>query len=142
MPQQQETERACWEKPPYTCPVKVPVSLVATSGGVTWEVRIGVLQADDANARVVLGASYFEAREDMGIPASTGALSKAADRIEHDLAVGAVVRRIVGRKPLLAKLLETLVGVLAADAEDGEKEVLQGLVSQEAYTSHTTDGSS
>lgn len=129
MPQQPEIERACWDRPPYTCPVKVPVSLVATAGGVTWEVRVGVLQADDSNARVVMGASHFEAREDFGVPAQTGALSKAADRIEHDLAVGAVVRRIVGRKPLLAKLLETLVEVLAADAEDGEKEVLQELVS-------------
>lgn len=130
MPQQPESDaRACWDKPPYTCPVKVPVSLVATAGGVTWEVRVGVLQADDANARVVLGASYFDAREDAGSPASTGALLKAADQIERDLAVGAVVRRIVGRKPLLAKLLETLVEVLAADAEDGEKEVLQELIS-------------
>lgn len=129
MPQQPETERACWEKPPYTCPVKVPVSLMATANGVTWEVRVGVLQSDNANARVVLGEISFEAHEDAGIPASTGALSKAADRIEHDLAVGAAVRRILERKPLAAKILDVLVEVLVSHADREDRDLLQGLIS-------------
>lgn len=129
MPQQPETERACWDKPPYTCPVKVPLSLHAAVPGSTVEVRIGMLEGGGGNARVTLGELEFEALHRASIAdASVDAVSLLAERLELDLAVGGVVRKIIGRKPVLAKAIKILVQVMMRYAEGKDREVLRGLI--------------
>lgn len=143
MPQQPETERACWEKPPYTCPVKVPLSLHAAAPCASVEVRIGMLEGGDGSVRVTLGELEFVALDRANVAdASVDAVSLLAERLELDLAVGGVVRKIIGRKPVLAKALNVLVQVLLRYAEGRERDVLRGLINREAYTSRTTSSSS
>lgn len=128
MPQQPET-RACWEKPPYTCPVKVPVSLHAAVPGASVEVRVGLLEAGDGDVRVTLGELEFVALNWASVAdASVDAVSQLAERLELDLAIGGVVRKIIGRKPVLAKVIRVAVQVLMRYAEGKEREVLRGLM--------------
>lgn len=128
MPQQPEN-KACWDRKPPACPVRVPLCLHAAVPGASVEVRIGMLEGGDGNARVTLGELEFVALDRASIAdASADAVSQLAERLELDLAVGGVVRRIIGRKPVLAKALKVLVQVLMRYAKDEEKTVLRELM--------------
>lgn len=128
MPQQPGT-KMCWDKIPPACPVRVPLSLYAAVPGASVEVRIGMLEGGDGSARVTLGELTFEALDRASVAdASVDAVSLLAERLELDLAVGGVVRKIIGRKPVLAKALNVLVQVLLRYAEGRERDVLRGLI--------------
>ena len=120
MPQQPGT-KMCWDKLPPECPVRVP--------GASVEVRIGMLEGGDGSARVTLGELEFVALDRANVAdASVDAVSQLAERLELDLAVGGVVRKIIGRKPMLAKVIKVAVQVLMRYAEGKEREVLRGLM--------------
>lgn len=122
----------CWTWTPPECPVRVPLSLHAAVPGSTVEVRIGMLEGGGVNARVTLGELEFEALHRASIAdASVDAVSQLAERLELDLAVGSVVRKIVGRKPILARAIKILVQVLMRYAKDEERAVLQGLITSQ-----------
>lgn len=122
----------CWTWTPPECPVRVPLSLHAAVPGSTVEVRIGMLEGGGGNARVTLGELEFEALHRASIAdASVDAVSQLAERLELDLAVGSVVRKIVGRKPILARAIKILVQVLMRYAKDEERAVLQGLITSQ-----------
>lgn len=144
MPQQPEIDaKACWDRKPPSCPVRVPLSFHAAVPGASVEVRIGMLEGGDGSARVILGELEFVALDRASITdASVDAVSQLAECIELDLAVGGVVRKIIGRKPVLAKAIRVAVHVLMRYAEGREREVLRGLINREAYTSRTTSSSS
>lgn len=122
----------CWTWTPPECPVRVPLSFRAEAAGVTVEVRVGQLEGGDGCARVVVSGVSFES---VGGPdfASAGAdaVSQLAERVQSDVAIGGVIRRIVGRKPLLASALGVVVRLLLREAEgDEERGVLRGLLSK------------
>ena len=128
MPQQPGT-KMCWDKLPPECPVRVPLSLHAAVPGASVEVRIGMLEGGDGSARVTLGDLEFVALDRANVAdASVDAVSQLAERLELDLAVGGVVRKIIGRKPMLAKVIKVAVQVLMRYAEGKEREVLRGLM--------------
>ena len=127
MPQQPETNyRPCWKRVPPECPVRVPLSLHASGLNVT----IGWLERGDGDARAVVGGVQFETSGHADVASACAEVAAlTVDRIHADLQVGDVIRRIVGRRPVMVQTLTAVAKVLMRYAEADEREVLQGLVS-------------
>ena len=120
-------EKACWLRVPPECPVRVPVMIgVDLQIGVV-EVGIGEFQGGEGCARVCVGDLEFSS-EAMTIEAGAAdVLEQLARRVRSDLAVGRIVRELVGRKPLLAKMVEAFVEVMAGELDGGDRAVLRGI---------------
>lgn len=121
--------KACWLKIPPECPVRVPVMVSVALPDGAIETGIGEFQGGEGCARVCVGDLEFSS-EAMTIEAGAAdVLEQLARRVRSDLAVGRIVRELIGKKPLLAKMVEAFVEVMAGELDEGDREVLRGITS-------------
>ena len=120
-------EKACWLKVPPECPVRAPVMVsVALPDGVV-EVGIGEFQGGEGCARICVGDLEFSSEVSPIEAGAADVLEQLARRVRSDLAVGRIVRELIGKKPLLAKMVEAFVEVMAGELDEGDREVLRGI---------------
>lgn len=117
----------CWTWDPPECPVRVPLNLSVSNGANTYSVPLGTVEGGPRAVRVVVGGVEFESVGEGGVgQLSSAAMTQLAERIELDLKVGVVVRRVVGRNDALKKMVELVVGMMKQLAEgEEEREVLE-----------------
>lgn len=120
----------CWTWTPPECPVRVP--LLLTVAGRPVEVEIGTVEGAEGCARVVVGGRTFgEGAEcDSFVDAAQIAVQQLEARIRTDLAVGAIVRGLLKRKPWIAKIAEVVIEVMLREMEGDERDVMKGALGE------------
>jgi hypothetical protein len=102
--------------------VRIPLSI--TDGART--VEIGVVEGGPSCARVVLNG--WDVAQATGCPSFDAAAVEVEERIvrriHEDLVVGVVIRKVLAKKPLLAKMLDALLQILASEVDGHDRDAL------------------
>jgi hypothetical protein len=121
--------KACWLKTPPECPVRVPVMLSVELPSGRVEVPIGDFEGGDCGARArVAGMEHAFQQDGVAVKDCADAvLQDLALHIQFEFWIGQALRRVAAQKPVVCKLLDVVLAVLAGEADGEDRDALLAL---------------